>query len=124
GLVAELPIQPRRGKSPVSKRREGRDLQHFRCFFNGQAAEETKLHNAALARIQFRQARESLIERNKVGAFFRRKDGRLIKLDGTDTGATLLVSARPGVVDENAAHHLGGDGEEVRAILPSHILPV
>ena len=27
----------------------------------------------------------------------------------------------PGMIDKNAAHHLGGDGEKVCAVLPRHV---
>lgn len=34
---------------------------------------------------------------------------------------TLRVTAPASVIDQDAAHHLGGDGEEVRPVLPIYV---
>ena len=61
---------------------------------------------------------ESFVEQDQInlapigeaGGFVEREHGR--------AGAALLRAPADGVVDEDAAHRLGGDGEEMRAVAP------
>src|ERR1700693_1113165 len=47
-----------------------------------------------------------------------RPDQCFVEGDFWNAASSLLVSARTGVIHQNAPHQLCGDGKEVRAVLP------
>lgn len=89
----------------------------------GEATEEAHLDDAALARVPLSQTVESGVDgEDFVEAVL--GDGE--DIDELDSDASAFAPgglAHAGVVDEDAAHGLGGDGEEVGAIFPVKRLP-
>ena len=73
-----------------------------------------------LAWIDARQRVHGVVERHQVRALAAH-DGCLFQGDVLHATPALQV-ATPGVVHQNAAHHLGRNGEEMGAILPLHAL--
>src|SRR4029077_15084432 len=67
-FLAHLEMQPEPGRSPVPLHGGGREIQCVRGFFNGKAAEESHLDNAALLRIELGQFVQSVIESDHVHA--------------------------------------------------------
>src|SRR5215207_9620442 len=114
--------QPRLGESPVAHDRAGRDAEDFRRLLDAQPAEEPKLDELAFARGKLGQARERVVERDHLCGALVGDDQRLVERDFESVAAALLVAATARVVNQDAAHRLGCDGEEVYAILPLYLL--
>ena len=95
----------------------GRHVQHRRCFFHRQAAEEAQLDDAAFALVELRERMERIVQRFEV--LVRVTDNeRLVQRNLMRPTTAFLVVAGAGVIDEDPPHDAGADRVEVRAILP------
>ena len=95
-----------------------RHLQHFGDVLFAQAAEEAQLDDARGARIGGGQRRQQRVEVEQLFA----RDRGAPPVHVRERHAPLLAAALAGdagarMIDEDAAHRLRGDGEEVGAIL-------
>ena len=84
----------------------------------GETAEEFHLDDLAFARVFGGKGGESIVESEQGGVVLGAEVGDFVEGDALDGAAALAPHARAGEIDEHAAHHLGGDGEEVNAVLP------
>ena len=117
--LRERPEQPGAGGLPVALDGLGGDVEDVARFFEREAAEETQLCDPALARVERRQTFERHIEIQHVDARGQRDDaGRIIQRHACRLATALPRVTRPGAVHEDASHHLRGDGEKLRAVLP------
>ena len=121
----QLPKEPRLRQAPVPPHRAHRHIEHVRRLLEAQPAEEPQLDDAALPRVQRLERLQRIVERDEIDAGGRR--GRSAASDSETCSwppPALRAIARPGDVDEDAAHDLRRDAEEVRPVLPAHVLPV
>ena len=79
----------------------------------GQPAEKTHLDHLPLAFAELRQAGQRFIERQQFVAAHLAANHPVLQCDQVLPVAALLGIAAVGVVDENAAHGLGGEGEKM-----------
>jgi hypothetical protein len=104
-----------------------RRLPKFNQFSQNGVFGRDSRRNAArrlsLCGFELRQALERVVERHEVLRRAPADHAHCFQGDTLVTCAALFV-VTPGVVDKNAAHHLCGDSEEVRAILPVHAIAV
>jgi hypothetical protein len=88
------------------------------------SAEEAQLHDARLARIHGGQPLERLVERQQFLGAIVRKQQALLERDVPGAAAATLRLPSARVVNENASHHPGSDGEEVRPVAPVDAIEV
>src|SRR5262249_16240368 len=117
-------MKPGTRQAPVTSHCTDGNLEHFRSLFKAQAAEETQLYNLALSWRQSCQRRHCFIERDNVRAAIGRNQSHIVEVDMSRAGASFGVSVCTREVDQYPAHQLCGDGKEMRAVLPLHILPI
>ena len=113
----QLAIEPRLRERPVTLDRDRRDVQHPGDLLDGQPAEEPKLHELTLARVRLREPLQREIQRDDIHR--QRLECRIAVLerDSIATAAFLRVM-RSRVINKDAAHQVGGDREELGAVLP------
>ena len=94
------------------------NAEHLGGVFDGQAGKESQLHHAALLRIDPRQVVESVVEGDDIEIGLGR--GLLHVIDGQlDGGAAALAGiAAARVFDQDLAHEVGRDAEEMGAVFP------
>ena len=114
-------MKPGFGHAPLPFDRRGRDFQDFRGLLDAQSGKESQLDDAALAGVKGLEPREQLIQGEQVHCAFGCHG------DGVDESHSILDPSafdpltRARMVDEDAAHGLRGNPEEVRAILPAYV---
>ena len=116
-------MQPGPRVTPVSLGRYGRDAQDVRRLLEAEAAEEAEPDQSGLQRtsasrrvIASSRAINSSAACGRPGPPRRGQRGQF--------AAVLLAALPPGVLDEDAAHRLGGGGEEVAAPIPAPVAAV
>ena len=117
-------MQPRPRHAPVALDRAGRYAQCLRRLLHAEAGEEAQLDDPRLLRVEGGQPFKRLVEGDQVNLLSARHAHRLVERESDFRPAALLRPLHPRVVDEDAAHQVGGDGEEVGAALPRHVLRV
>src|SRR5687767_4966100 len=118
-LPFHLPQQKGAGAPPFAADGVGRDLEDFGRLLDREAAEVAQLDDARLALVNLLQLDERLVERNQLAGPLVRQQRGLVERKRARAAAALLVAARARVVNQDAAHRLRGDGEEVCAVLPA-----
>jgi len=116
--VGELGVKPGAGGSPFAFDGGGGDAHDFGHLVGGEATEEAEFDDLALARVEFFEFLEGIVEGDQghfllgeiIDGFF---EGELV-----GGAAALLGVVGAGVLDEDAAHQLGGDAEEMGAVFP------
>jgi hypothetical protein len=90
------------------------DVQNLGGFIGSEAAEETQFDQFPFQGIGLRQSLQSIIDGENSRRLFHGDVGcRVRHLQGSS--AALARMAHAGVVDQDLAHDLGGDGHKVRA---------
>ena len=114
----DAPIQPRTRHLPFAGHRRARDRQHFGHFPLGHAGEVAELNDLTLTGIQECQLLKRFLELQDLAVGRLRGGDPIVERDPERRAGPLgrLMLAR--VIDEDAAHHLGRDAEEVRPVLP------
>ncbi len=113
-VARNLPIQPGPGRLPLAFDGGGRDTHNFRGLLDAQSTEEAQFDDAALPRVDDRQAHEGIIESNDVEIGGYCDTG--VKRQSLLSRSTLPGSATARVIHQDATHHLGGHCEEVGTI--------
>lgn len=128
GLAAEafhLFKQPRTGEGPVAMGGAVRDAEEIGGVFEGETDEIFLLHKLGLTRVEKGEGVEGLVDEEQLVVV------RLGRGDveaggiGADFGEIAAVADRAfaaGLVDEDAAHALGGGGEKMGAVGPARLL--
>src|SRR5690242_7350076 len=119
--ATQLPAQPSSGEIPIPDHCVRRNSQHFGRFFYAQTTKEAHFEDSALAFVGLCKALQREIQAHNLFHLVRREDYCSLYRNVKRTASTLLAAPQPRVVDENVPHHLGGDGEKVRAIPPSGV---
>lgn len=110
-------MQPGLGDDPFALDGAFRNAGHAGGFGDRQAAEITELDDAGLERVEPFELFEGEMEIEDIDRGF--GSGGAVGFDAEGgAGAALFGAAGAGVIDENAAHEEGGEGEEVGAIFP------
>ena len=113
-----LAEEPDAGEGPVALDGAWRDVEDFGDLFDGEAAEIAKLDDASLAGVLGGELGEGLID---GGDFVEAVGGDgevVVHLDTTETAGATLGIVLTGVVDEDLAHDVGGEADEVGAAVP------
>jgi hypothetical protein len=117
---AKLPLQPCLGQLPVPRYRVRRDLERLGGLFRADAAIETQLYHSASSRVHGGKRLESVVEGQQLlTAIARRVQGFFPRAAGSRRAATLSGAVTVRVINQDAPHQLRGQGEELRAILPT-----
>src|ERR1051325_8457367 len=116
-----LPVEPSLRQAPVALDGGGADAEHFRGLLDGDPAEEAQLDESALFGIDLGELFERLVERDQLRRALVRDVNVFVEGELGERAAALLRLSAARVIDEDAAHHLRGDAEEVRAVLPAHL---
>lgn len=106
------------GEGPVAFDGAGRDVEEGGNLFDGEAAEVAQLDDLALAGVEVFEAEEGFIEEDDVVEFFGGDGEVVVELDALEVAIALQGVVGAGVVDQDAAHDVGGDGDEVLAVVP------
>ena len=97
-------------------------MQHPRDLLVVETAKVSQLDNLAAPWISLSQSLQRFVQTNQFAALLRSDCGNFLERDLLRAAASLCESMSSRVIDQDAAHDLGGDREEVRAIRPVHIL--
>lgn len=112
----KLKLKPTLGEAPIAFDGCAADAERIRDFGFGEANEEFQFDDAGLAGIDLLEALERLVNGDDVGVGM--SGGGSILQGGLSSASTAPFSQTgTGMVDENAPHDSGGEGEEVAAIL-------
>ena len=113
-------MEPDARSSPFAFCGGGRDVDHTRGFFDGEATEKAELDDLALARIERSETLHGVIEGQQIEFWFAGDGGGLVDHQSDGVSAALGRGTPSGVIDEDLPHHLRGHGEKVDAVLPIH----
>jgi len=97
-----------------------RDPEGFGGFLVGHAAEVAELDDFGLLGVELGEPFQGGIEGNEFDRLGLDAGGVVIEFDGR-AAVAFGGDLAAGMVDEDAADHLSGDGEEVSAVLPVDI---
>jgi hypothetical protein len=115
-LAGERSIQPCLGPIPIALDPYWRDSQDLRRLLNTQSAEVTQFDDAGLARIEFGQQLERLIQGHHVDSPSLRPDEHLIPRRALRMAAALGIRTAARMVYQNSADHLRAEGQKVHAV--------
>ena len=90
----------------------------MRGLFEREPAEEPKLRNLRVARVECRQPRERRVEIQEIDIARMAPHVGFIEIEPVPSSRPLLHLPGAGVIDQDAAHQLGRHREEVRTVLP------
>src|SRR5262249_54309976 len=71
--------------------------------------------------IEFCQSFQRFIKREELVGALVRSVKRFIERDNLAAAVAFSGQPRPSMINQNAPHRLGGDAEEVGAVLPSYV---
>ena len=117
----DLPVEPGLRHAPLALDRRGADAEDFGRLLHGESAEESKLDNLHLLRVYLGEEVQGVVSGDEVHVALARNVYVLVERELLELAAALLGLVRARVVYEYAAHHLRGDAEEVRAVLPLNL---
>ena len=118
GVGSQFPAEPSAGERPVAFDGAFGNAEGFSDFFHAEAAEETEFDDFGLARVESAEAFEGFIEGEDVFIFLRGEGDGFIEDHSRAAAAAFVTLMRAGVVNQDAAHGLRGDSEEVGFALP------
>jgi hypothetical protein len=116
--VAEFAAEPGAGEGPVAFDGAFGDAEGFGDFVDVHAAEEAEFDDLGLAGVDGSEFFEGFVECEDVFVFLGGEGDGFVEGDAGSAAAAFIALVGAGVVDEDAAHGLGGDGEEVVFALP------
>ena len=111
-------MEPSLGKTPVAFNCCGSDAQNVCCLFNGEAPEVTQLDHACFLFVESREGFECIVESDEFCASFDRAIYIFVQGEFLKVLAALFRIVLTRVVDEQAAHYLGGNTEKMGPVLP------
>ncbi len=111
-------MEPSLGKTPVAFNGCGSDAQNVCCLFNREAAEIAQLNHARFLFVESCQGFERVVECDEFRAAFDGAIDVFIQGEFLKVLAALFCVVLARVVDEQAAHNLGGNSEKMSPVLP------
>jgi len=109
--------QPGAGEFPIAANSRERYPQRLHNFLISVPAEIAKFYNLRGARFQSFQLGQGLVQQEDIDVLRLHSELNLGEVDLNSIAAAALGLAGAGMVDQNAAHLLAGNGKEVPAIL-------
>ena len=110
-------LQPRLGELPITHDGLRRNFHDAGGFLDAQPAEEPQLNNFALALVETGQGLQRIIEHHDVVPSFIADYKGFVEIDSRGEATALFRPPRPGMVDEDPAHHLRARGQKMRAVV-------
>ena len=117
GFPAGL-VEPGLGVGPPAFRRGFGDVEDAGGLFGREADEVPELHELGLLGVEGGEPLEGVVEGEELVVLDGRREVESVEFDVFGAGPVAEGALASGAVDEDAAHGLGGSGEEVGAILP------
>jgi hypothetical protein len=114
----ELTGEEDAGEGPVTLDGARGDLEDGGDLLDGETAEVAQLDDAGLARILSGEAREGLIDRGDFVEAIGGDGEVVVHLDAMEASGAALGVMLAGIVDEDLAHYVGGEADEVGAVGP------
>ena len=113
-----MPEQPRARHLPVPRDRRSRDADRAGNLVFRHAGEVPKFDDASLALIDVLEFVEGRMKREHLTGDGFHPANLIVEGNAEGVRGTLHGVSAPRMVHEDSAHHFGGDGQEVRAVLP------
>ena len=85
-------------------------------------AEESHFHYMTLPQIERRQRIQGIVERDQLLTGLAGDEERFVQRYLLGAATPFLISTGPGRIHQDAPHHSGRHREEVRAVLPPHLI--
>ncbi len=98
-----------------------RDVEGFRGLFHAQPSEISKLHDFGLLGVERGQLFKRRVDGQHVEVGLRAGQHGLIERHALAVAAALGGITRPRTLHQDLPHHVGGDGEEVRAVVRGQV---
>jgi hypothetical protein len=117
-LCVHLPEEPGAGVGPVPFDRRLGNSEHLGGLLIGQAGEESQFHQFGFLGVVLRQLIQRLMQREELFIVHAGGEIQSVKIHVFCASAMAQVMFAAGVINQDAAHRLGGGGEEMRAVLP------
>ena len=121
-LARHLHAQPGAGVGPPLLGRGHGDAEDLGGFLETEAGEVTQVHQFRLPRIERGELGQRVVDREELVVIRRSGDVHLIDVQACVAGTAFGGEAATGPVHHDAAHGLGGGGEEVLPALPSALV--
>lgn len=118
----QLFIEPDSGESPIALNGAWSDADDGANLLHGETAEVSELDDFGLAGILLLEPGERFIEQRDLVETLGRDGELVLQLDAFHLSAALIGVAGAGVVDEDAAHDVGGEADEMGAVVPVDVL--
>jgi hypothetical protein len=113
--------EPHAGERPVALDGAGSDAEDRGDLFDGEATEVAHLDDLGLARVELLEAGEGIFKKEDLGGSFLGDGEAFVEVDADLFASAHGGVALAGVVDEDAAHDVGGEADEVSVVLPLDI---
>src|SRR5262249_42880848 len=117
-VPVQLPEQPGTGESPVTLGGRTGDAEYLGRFLEGASREDTEFHDLGLLRMLLFELIQCVVQGQQIDRILARAAGQFRVFNTVETASPFLRAVAAGVVDEDAAHGLGGRGEEMPAGIP------
>lgn len=111
----KLKLKPTLGEAPIAFDGCAADAESFGDFGFGEADEELQFDDTGLAGIDLFEAGEGLVNGDDVDVGMS-GGGVVLERRFGCTAAAAFSQAGSGMIDQDAAHHGGGEGEEVAPV--------
>ena len=105
-------------------------MQRFSGFFDAEATEEPHLDHLRAAWFPQRHRAQRLVERADLTGALRVRGRQIVeihparRIDPLHLAAAFRCRARAGGINQQSSHDFRAHGQEVRAVLPVHVLRV
>src|SRR5262245_50377933 len=119
--AVNLAVEPRPGVNPVAFGRGAGNVQRLGSLGKGKAGKVTQLYQAGLERLFDLELPQRFVPRK---SFFSLsivpmcEHGAGVELNSAPAGAALLTVLAPRLVNQNAAHGLGGGAKKMPSTVP------
>jgi hypothetical protein len=119
--VRDTAIEPDACELPIPLGRGPRQAERVGAFLKRETAEESQFDQAALSGIERRKLRQRRVEVEDVHIRRVALRGSFVEYHACPPTGPFVCVAPPGMVNQDATHHLGRQREEVRPILPGGV---
>jgi len=115
-------LEPRPGHVPIPLCSAERNIENGRYLVKGQSAKEMQFHDSTGPGVQCVQAFHGLVQNDHIDYIGLPRGHMVVEGDLLLNASALGRAAFARVIDQNLAHVLGSEGEEVDPIPPRDIL--
>src|SRR5262245_29695465 len=118
-VVVEQHTQAGLGVGPVDVSGRARQAQGLRRLLDGEAGKVAQLNELSSLGVLGSKPVQGVVDGEQFGGVIALDRLNILQRDALTTPAVLVPALAPGLFDEDAAHGLGGSGEEVTATVPA-----